>query len=461
MLLIDRPPSSPNDADALIEEARRRTRKRRRRIAVVLLVAAVGAVIALDGRGGGAAGHSYSGGHGASRPGVGGRATAQSIAAPRLAVLPDISDFGLLAAGEGWALTGGSGKVYFTNDDGAHWRTLKVPRPAGGYVGATVNAAASVGRNDIFLSYGPGSSYPTCRHAAAGRSAAVEDIFWVARSTDQGRTWQLSTLPGCFIARSLSFVNSRIGFAEAESNNLPLRVWLLGTRDGGRTWQHIARPPFDGPIEFATATDGWAVSRGIGGRAVGQLPATFGGALYRTTNGGRSWQRQPLCTTASAPGTFTTCSAPPHFFGPEVGVLPVTSVDRHTNLQWQTIYRTTNAGRTWTASTPLPRVPASQPDTDLNVLRAPVGDFVAVTSTHWVDLRVGGRLYTTTDAGKHWTTLVPKPDFSARFVGLDFASTRDGWLAGITNPNAPLSAAPRAFDYTINGGRNWQPLAKQ
>jgi hypothetical protein len=327
MLLIDRPETVPADPDALIEEARRRTRRRRRRIAAVVLVAgAAGAAIVLGGRGGGAGRPGHASGHGAPRPRVGARGAVRSVVASGLAVLPDISGFGLLAPGEGWAVAGASGKLYFTDDDGAQWRTLNVPRPAG--AGTRVLSAASVGRDDIFLSFGPGSGYRSCRRSATGRSAAVEDIFWVARSTDQGRTWQLSKLPGCFFAGSLSFVNSRIGFAEVESDNLPLRVRLLGTRDGGRTWQRIARPPFQGPIEFATATDGWGVSRGVVGRYVGQLSATFGGALYRTTNGGRSWQRQPLCTTASAPGTFTTCLASPRFFGPDVGVVSVTTVDR-------------------------------------------------------------------------------------------------------------------------------------
>jgi hypothetical protein len=95
------------------------------------------------------------------------------------------------------------------------------------------------------------------------------------------------------------------------------------------------------------------------------------------------------------------------------------------------------------------------------VLQAPVGHFVAISSTHWVDL-VGERLYTTTDAGKHWTSLVPKPDFSVPGVAeLDFASSRDGWLVGTANPHGPLSAGPWALDYTTNGGRTWQPLAKQ
>jgi hypothetical protein len=58
MLLIEKPPTLPEDPGALIEEARRRTRKRRARIAAVLLAVALGAAIVIDlgGGGGGGAG---------------------------------------------------------------------------------------------------------------------------------------------------------------------------------------------------------------------------------------------------------------------------------------------------------------------------------------------------------------------------------------------------------------------
>jgi photosystem II stability/assembly factor-like uncharacterized protein len=454
MLLIDEPQTASGDADALIEEARRRTRKRRRRIAaVVVLAAVVGTAIVLEGGGGGGSARSHSGGHGGRVPGGAVRGAAQSVAAGRLAVLPNIGEFGLVAPGEGWAVNGLS--FYFTSDDGAHWKTLRVPRLTGGDIVANLSAATSVGRDDIFLSYPTRSGYGTCYRT--GRPPDdVDDISSVARSTDRGRTWQLSTLPGCSVAPWLSFPTSRTGFALTTSNTAPplggvgplVRAWLVVTRDGGRTWRRVAQTPFAGQIEFATATDGWGVARPVAARqTVGALLSTLGGALYRTTNGGRSWQRQPICTTASTPGTFTICGQP-RFFGPNRGVLPVTTVDRQTDRKWQTIYRTTNAGRTWTAASRLPNVPAGRrPLTQAGQ----AGKFVAVTATTWIDL-IEGRQYTTSDAGSHWTTLIPRPAFSASQVTeFDFASPNDGWLL----------ANPTTFDYTTDGGRTWHPLGRQ
>ena len=454
MLLSDEPRTAPGELDALIEEARQRTRKRRRRIAVVLLVAAAGVTYLVGSGGGGGSARMDSSGHGAPLPGGAARGEAQSIAATRLAVLPNLSYFALLAPGEGWAVNGVS--FYLTNDDGAHWKTLVVPKLTGGDVAANLFSWASVGRNDIFLSYSTGRSYGSCTHSSgAGPSKHVYTIGSVARSINRGRTWQLSTLPGCVFAASLSFLNARTGFALATPTGRTLRPELLVTRDGGRTWRRVAVIPFFGTIDFATATDFWGLASQVERRYTGPDPAPLVSTLYHTTNGGLSWQRQPICTTAAAPGTYTVCG-PPHFFGPNTGVLPVTTIDRHIGRAWLTVERTTNGGRTW-SGTRLPSTPATQPILDTGT----AGRFVAVSTTNWIAL-IGPRLYETTDAGSHWTTLVPKPSTSNVFeYGFDFVSARDGWM--IEAPITPAGAnhAPSVFEYTTDGGRTWHPLAKQ
>jgi len=84
------------------------------------------------------------------------------------------------------------------------------------------------------------------------------------------------------------------------------------------------------------------------------------------------------------------------------------------------------------------------------------GKFVAVSASRWIVL-VGRHLYTTTDAGRQWTTRVPKPDFSAsRVFEFDFASANDGWL--LADPFSSAGNAPPAFDYTDDGGLTWHRL---
>jgi photosystem II stability/assembly factor-like uncharacterized protein len=452
MLLIDEPRTSPGDADALIEEARKRTRRRRRRVAVVLTVTAAGIAYLLGG-GGGGSGRTGTGAHGAPLPGGAVRGTAQSVsAAGRLAVLPNISEFGLLAPGEGWAANGLS--FYFT-DDGAHWKTLTVPKLTGGDITAKLFAATSVGRNDIFLSYTTGRAYGSCTHPTG--PALSGGIFYtigsVARSTDRGRTWQLSTLPGCVIATALSFVNTQTGYALAETTFPPRRSWLLATRDGGRTWRRVTATPFTGQIDFTSAVDGWAAAGTVSPSSQVFLSPTHGGALYHTTNAGHTWERLALCSTASAIGTFTVCGTP-RFFGPTDGVVPVTAVDRRTNRAWLIVDRTTNGGRTWSGT----RLPSVSATPSMRYGTGQAGKLVAVSATNWIAL-VGPRLYETTNAGSHRTTLVPNPDLSAsRVFEIDFASARDGWL--VEDPFSSKVDAQPIFDYTTDSGRTWHPRGR-
>ena len=234
----------------------------------------------------------------------------------------------------------------------------------------------------------------------------------------------------------------------------PPRGRLLATRDGGPTWRTIAATPFVGPIDFTTASDGWGVAGPVGSVSTGALPATVTGALYHTTNGGRSWQRQSICTTTSTSGTFTDCGTP-RFFARRIGVLPVTTVDRHAGRAALTVERTTNGGRTW-SGTRLPSVPATP---SMRYGSGQAGKFVAISATNWIAL-VGPRLYETTDAGSRWTTLAPKPDLPAsRVFELDFTSARAGWV--LADPVSSDANAQPIFDYTINSGRTWHPLARQ
>lgn len=55
-------------------------------------------------------------------------------------------------------------------------------------------------------------------------------------------------------------------------------AFVLESRDGGRSFTHRASPSGVMEIVFSSVRDGW----------------DFGGALYRTRDGAKSWQRQPM-----------------------------------------------------------------------------------------------------------------------------------------------------------------------
>jgi photosystem II stability/assembly factor-like uncharacterized protein len=369
------------------------------------------------------------------------RSSPRSASADELAVLPDVGAFALLAPGEGWAVNGLS--VFFTANDGAHWKTLQVPDLTGSDVVANLFASASVGANDLFLSYPTERVYGSCAHpTGAGASTSIYFIGSVARSTDRGRSWQLSTLPGCVLATSLSFPSAQTGFALAVgAGPTPSRSTLLTTSDGGRVWRRVSIVPFAGSIQFLSASAGWGL-----GRFSRPVAAEFGPSLYRTTDGGRSWRRVAICGTRSPPAATTLCGIP-RFFGPRDGVI---AVNTPAPDGWRlVIYYTANGGDTWTTS-PQATVPAATPN-------ASASRFCATSATSWI-AAVGTRLYTTADQGRHWMTLAPRPGFRVSSITeLAFASASDGWI--LTSPISNVPNAATVFEYTTNGGRTWEPLS--
>lgn len=98
-----------------------------------------------------------------------------------------------------------------------------------------------------------------------------------------------TAVPSGFRANSLSWVTPGQGWVLGEAAcSSGTCTYVIRTADGGKTWQEagqvsapIASPSTTGgvsDVRFATRSTGWA----------------FGPDLFRTTNGGRTWARQPI-----------------------------------------------------------------------------------------------------------------------------------------------------------------------
>jgi photosystem II stability/assembly factor-like uncharacterized protein len=467
MLLDHEPPPVreliARDADALIREARRRTRRRRLRVAALLIAAGIGiGVLLADGGAGGSAGEhasaaGASGSAAAPRP-----ASTPADAARHLTTLPNISDMGLFGPGDGWAANGLG--FYITSDDGAHWRQVPV---FGGDVVANLGPVTSVGAENLFVGGDGGKGYGTCGHPTRpSPNAGIFPVSVVFASNDGGASWRSSRLPGCAVAFGLSFVSAQTGFALADAGGFPGRGRVDLTTDGARTWRPLGGAPFVGPIDFASRLDGW----GLASAGVALRPLSANGAVYRTTDGGRSWQRVPICSGAANHGVAVICGTP-HFFSTRDGLIPAGVIDHRSGADSLVVFATSDGGAHWSSHT-LPADPdlrdyfsASNPLSAINgTLRLAV-PFSAPAASDWIAF-VGPRLYTTSDGGRHWSTITPRPTFAApRITGngtainasgpLVFASPSDGWVI------ADWSGASPVFDHTTNGGRTWSPLAKQ
>ena len=271
-----------------------------------------------------------------------------------------------------------------------------------------------------------------------GNSAGQPDIF---RTTDGGATWQrVTSFPTGGSWREIDFVSPVIGFMGA--NGATAR-----TTDGGATWQLMSGSqecPVIFGMDFRDAQTGLA-----GGEKVFNDP---GPGIFKTTDSGATWVRKfPDSANDVVWLDASTAVA-------TVGV---------------SIYRSTNAGETWT---PAP----SQISTGLLDLTLLPNGFIAGVSgkgdawrstdggLNWTQtlhgigalpspwainffdnqtgmlVGQGGFIYRTTDAGITWTQL------NRGIGGVSFYDIQ------MFDDNAGLAVADNGyFIRTTNGGAHW------
>lgn len=127
---------------------------------------------------------------------------------------------------------------------------------------------------DLLQGFASGTVY------AAGGGGGYDGLLSTGillKSTDRGQTWQKLPWPRPAI-HTLSFLTEQIGFAGT------LDRQLYKTVDGGSSWQRVAEPLPGGAGQgvFMSEQEGYLA----------------GTALYHTTDGGRSWQvEHPLPAT--------------------------------------------------------------------------------------------------------------------------------------------------------------------
>jgi photosystem II stability/assembly factor-like uncharacterized protein len=103
------------------------------------------------------------------------------------------------------------------------------------------------------------------------------------------------------------------------------------TTDGAHTWHVYSRAPARRPLGLATLGRNhvWIIDMPTCGQSVLRRQPSCPGAIVRTSNGGRTWQRIEL---NMVPGSGTL-----DFVSPSVGYISSLPAP----------YRTTNGGRDW------------------------------------------------------------------------------------------------------------------
>jgi photosystem II stability/assembly factor-like uncharacterized protein len=285
--------------------------------------------------------------------------------------------------GRSYAGSASSG-IFRSADGGATWQpALEGPPPASVLAIAAGPDAAYAGTSfgleieGVFRSLDAGATWEPSQHdLTAATVPAVEvdpsdsrtiyaatGVSGLYKSTDGGASWTLLELPPDIGAIQQIVVDPFLPstvYVNVNSNGP-----LLRSDDGGETWRHVGQPPPQGFYTAADlATDG----------TPGSLWAAGGIGLFHSTDRGVTWQRVDLGTEYLVLSAVEVSPRDP-------GVIFVAGMsvigDRPPRFESR-IFRSTDGGRTWQ------RRDAGLPNQDIRALALDPEDAATLwATTHW------------------------------------------------------------------------------
>lgn len=330
---------------------------------------------------------------------------------------------GETSAGALWAVVG-SGEI-LSYDGGAQWRNISSDGVPDWFDDLT-----GFGRDDLWFAVDAiyGGYVNLAVGEGSGRSVAL------GRSTDGGRAWSVVSLPSSELSSvTLSFVSPLDGFALGGASNSGVDTGgrpnaLYKTTDGGRAWEEVSFASVEGPVDFTTPLDGWAVPEGLPG---------IWTSIERTNDGGTTWR-----AVRPAGETRALYLAGASFFGRLDGAVPAEVVSADGRARSLVVFTTSDGGSTWRAhSVPgavLSALPAARA---ARSGKAPT--FALVNASTWV-VATGTQLITTADGGRYWSTAQVAPWRGIPPQSVAFVSARTG-VADVDN----------TLVRTTDGGRSW------
>jgi len=243
------------------------------------------------------------------------------------------------------------------------------------------------------------------------------------------------TLPGDDVL-DIGRIDARSGWAyvlSPESSKLGVPI-LLMTDDVGATWRDATPPQqadFQPIIEFVDADHGWVLDAD--------------GPLWRTTDGGRSWQETAL------PTGRTGSSAAMSFVSASTGYLLLSANSDKDPEPW-VLYRTEDGGASLqrVGAVTLPDEPALSGPLPMVAFSDPSSGVVAGWKV----------VLQTDDGGAHWSTVslpATKGSAAPRYAGVSLLRAFGPQLvllALIGGPTTPYE--PTAY-VSADAGRTWRP----
>jgi photosystem II stability/assembly factor-like uncharacterized protein len=338
--------------------------------------------------------------------------------------------------------------LYSTADGGLNWR-LVATNP-----GKATETSASGCQSST---YAPASDAVFATATSGWLAIHCSPAIAILRTDDGGSTWAVTPLPCTCMVWQPEYLDAMHAVITGTQGS-PV---LVATGDGGASWAQRAAPTAASTFfSFVDPNNGWMVG-------IEQLPKSYDTVVYRTTDGGQSWQ------PVAKPGFATATSGPNLYYpieyvqfvdadhgfvvlGPEAGNQGTPSV---AGPQLQ-IVATADGGRTW--STVLKQVPTVSCTNNYTQLGPGNGNQLlpAKMASPAIGWAQGG--LRTTDGGLHWRDLSPPALRAGSASPLYPAGYTDFYLDGNHAWQAAVYGSKTScFDHvstfaTADGGRTWQ-----
>ena len=239
-----------------------------------------------------------------------------------------IQQYSPVSDGAGWILM--DARLYWTKDAGTNWSEITPALPSGAII------------YDVkFMDTKRGQVLYT------NNNTDGDLLIQLASTTDGGDQWATAPVqtlvpddPNADLENAwLDWVDENNGWVSTKTRtgvNFSSGI-LFRTTDGGRSWQRSS-PPISAAVHFISSLTGWMV----GGPA--------GNQLFKTQDGGANWQAQII--SASLNDRRNVTIYPPVFASPESGMVAVTSSEGNDLLI--DFFSTHDGGQTWSQTGSLP-----------------------------------------------------------------------------------------------------------